>query len=465
MDVKALAAALFSRDIPRFNGTGFMQILCALPVLALGYSWGNRLLFLTVLLLNGIGAFKLAGSLCRDRASVLFGGMLLLLNPASLKALSALDYGAAFMLPVFLALSYWIAYLYGKSGRHFYCFLFFWLLCCLCCAEYALSAALYAILIFCLLRRDDPAASASFLSVRLWPAAAGSVFIAAGLYSPLGAELIAFKAAYIYIGWLLALFFISLRFGRAEISLFSRHILIASVLLIPLTLLKSGAAAAAALGFILPALALIGTDIFSYWMDRKAYGSVFLSVCALGVTVFYLCLFDLAPLFGFNSEIAPFYGLLKEAGQKRGIAAAELPLCSKPIYYFAQLRHGCRLLDLSESEDFSHMAYVLSHLDRGDLQSDSRYLKLAEDPELLKRELRAMKAKGFTYIILHERAYNIINPKKGSLLYDKGFSVLCGLFGRAAAEDYEPVSLWRWGRADNDAQPLRWYRMSVFYLK
>ena len=76
-----------------------------------------------------------------------------------------------------------------------------------------------------------------------------------------------------------------------------------------------------------------------------------------------------------------------------------------------------------------------------------------------------MKAGGFTYIILHERAFNIINPKKGSLLYDKGFAALYRLLGKAAAEDYEPVSRWRWGRGCKDTQALRWYRMSVFYIK
>ncbi len=227
---------------------------------------------------------------------------------------------------------------------------------------------------------------------------------------------------------------------------------------------------------------LIGGIVLSLWWVvqlsllperchlKHRYGTSIIALTVLLFSILGVEQSQLAPLPGFNSHIAPSYFLLSHVTEGQA-SILELPLVKQPLYLFAQVEHGLKLVSEKkirphcDSCGYQLLYGFITKLDRGDVQQSYEYKQLAEDKKLCRKAWRQLRDKGVNYLILHERGCNWAELQRGAVsgaTYAQDYLALMTLCGAPILEDYEPLSRGRWGWPQQDWREINWYRIAVF---
>ena len=212
-------------------------------------------------------------------------------------------------------------------------------------------------------------------------------------------------------------------------------------------------------------------------LHRQSQGwTQFISALLVASLIWQLGHVGLCPLDTTRIEMAPIYFLLKEEGPSGLI---EVPLGYGDFIDCAQTVHGRRVLGsaatrccpptLAQGQDMSGCV----SLARAEVDAKNSFVAMLlaanKDSEhwrsCTEDDRQKLVDDGYSLLILHERACNILDARKGEVLYFRFFSHLEAELGEPIINSFEPVYDWLPGRRSVDVGNPVWYRVAVFDLR
>lgn len=262
--------------------------------------------------------------------------------------------------------------------------------------------------------------------------------------------------------------------------------------------------------FTLLAAALVTITVAKLRRMGRAKAAVWSGPAAALIWIIALEGMALSPLPWTRLSVAPFYYWLPQVGKPMsktqdtpgssewrpqqwgqvGSGLVEFPWQGAQYTRFSQLLHGRKIFRefslgkvAADSRPllwplmpgFSGPMSVLAETWQGEdnafanyleaLQRDGARLSVAspEGAELAKA-LADFRQHGYTYLLLHERACNVISAQGGEVLFFKYYQQLNDVLGAPLCESDEPYGLGLPGGSWGETRQQAWYRLCVYEL-